>query len=223
MIDGVQLKLCGVTTLVDAEFADRCGVDRLGFILYPKSPRYLSLRQFAAMAQLLPERDRVAVSVEPTRDELRAMRDAGFDAFQIHFRVDLPPERVAEWSATATPEKLWLAPKLAPGANFPDAYLPFARTFLLDGFQADKFGGTGHTGDWGAYRSLREAHPDKTWILSGGLSPANIGAALAATDARHVDVNSGVESAPGVKDHEKLKAFAVALHQARLRAPAAGA
>ena len=74
--------------------------------------------------------------------------------------------------------------------------------------------GTGRTGDWGKFRRHREAHPTHAWILSGGLNPANIGEALVETGARSVDVNSGVESAPGVKDPAKLRAFAEALRAA---------
>ena len=98
MIDGIRFKVCGLTSLVDAEFADRCGADYLGFIFHPKSPRYVSLEQFRAMAPRLPERRKVAVSVEPTLDELKAMQAAGFDYFQIHYRIELPDTTLTEWS-----------------------------------------------------------------------------------------------------------------------------
>jgi phosphoribosylanthranilate isomerase len=216
MIDGVRIKVCGLTSLVDAEFADRCGVDCLGFILYPKSPRYLSLESFRAMAKRLPERRKVAVSVEPTAIELKEMDAAGFDFFQIHFRLDLPVENVTAWSKIVGAERLWLAPKLPPDVDVPAALLPLAKFFLLDTFHADKFGGTGATGDWAKFARHQQAHPDRVWILSGGLTPENIGEALRASGARFVDVNSGVESAPGVKDQEKLKRFVVRLHESRV-------
>jgi phosphoribosylanthranilate isomerase len=216
MIDGVRIKVCGLTSLVDAEFADRCGVDCLGFILYPKSPRYLSLESFRAMAKRLPERRKVAVSVEPTAIELKEMDAAGFDFFQIHFRSDLPVENVTAWSKIVGAERLWLAPKLPPDVDVPAALLPLAKFFLLDTFHADKFGGTGATGDWAKFARHQQAHPDRVWILSGGLTPENIGEALRASGARFVDVNSGVESAPGVKDQEKLKRFVVRLHESRV-------
>ena len=63
MVDGIQIKVCGLTSLVDAEFADACGVDYIGFNLYPKSPRYVSLAQYRAMAKRLPGRYTVAVKV----------------------------------------------------------------------------------------------------------------------------------------------------------------
>ena len=75
MIDGVRLKVCGLTSLVDAEFADGCGADYLGFIFHPESPRGISLTQYRAMAPRLPARRKVAVSVEPTLEVLAAMRE----------------------------------------------------------------------------------------------------------------------------------------------------
>ena len=88
-----------------------------------------------------------------------------------------------------------------------------AGIFLLDTFHTEKFGGTGQTGDWTKFSRHQQAHPARTWILSGGLNPENIGAALRATGAKFVDVSSGVESAPGMKDCEKLKRFVVRLNE----------
>ncbi len=215
MIDGVRLKVCGLTSLVDAELADRCGADYLGFILYPKSPRQIALAQYAALAKRLPDRRRVAVSVEPTLDELAAMRAAGFDYFQIHFRSETPHATVVAWSELVGVERLWLAPKLPPASDVAPEWLPLAKYFLLDTFHESGFGGSGQVGDWAKFARHLAAHPTQKWILAGGLNPENIGDALRASGARFVDVNSGVEAAPGVKDHEKLKRFVVALHRAR--------
>jgi phosphoribosylanthranilate isomerase len=217
MIDGIRIKLCGLTSLVDAEFADRCGVDYLGFNLYPKSPRFIALETFRAMTQRLPERRKVAVCVEPSLAELRAMAAAGFDYFQVHFRPEIGAAKAAEWAGVVGADKLWLAPKLPPAVDLDPALLPHAGYFLLDTYHADKFGGTGATSDWPKFARHQAAHPDKWWILSGGLNPDNIGDALRASGAKFVDPNSGVESAPGVKDHEKLKRFIVRLHEAATR------
>lgn len=216
MIDGIRLKVCGLTSLVDAEFADRCGADYLGFILYPKSPRAITLAQFQAMVPRLPPRRKVAVSVAPSVDELAAMRDAGFDYFQIHFPIETPAAALEEWAAAVGSKHLWLAPKLPPGADVPAAALAAAKFILLDTYQAAGFGGSGRTGDWDAFARFQSANVDNFWILAGGLSPENIGDACRRAHPRFVDVNSGVESAPGVKDHAKLKAFVVALHQAAI-------
>jgi phosphoribosylanthranilate isomerase len=214
MIDGIQVKICGLTSLVDADFAGACGADYLGFNLYPKSPRHITIAQYHSMAKRLPERHRVAVTVEPGRGALEAMRDAGFNHFQVHFRHDLPLSRIEGWTHAVGAEALWLAPKLPPEVDVPASWLGLSRGILLDTFDPSLFGGTGRTGDWSKFRRHRQRQPGKTWILSGGLNPENIGEALAKTGARFIDVNSGVESAPGVKDHAKLKAFAAAVRKA---------
>ena len=215
MIDGIRFKVCGLTSLVDAEFADRCGADYLAFNLYPKSPRYVSLEQYKAMAPRLPERKHVAVMVSPSTAELGAAEAAGFDFFQIHFPLETPLAEVAAWSETVGADRLWLAPKLPPADDVPAALLPLARYFLFDTFHAAGFGGSGQTGDWAKFARHQAAHPQQTWILAGGLNPDNIDAAVRASGARFVDVNSGVESAPGVKDQEKLKRFVIGLHESR--------
>ena len=214
MVDAIQVKVCGLTSLVDADFADGCGADYLGFVLHAKSPRHVSLAQFRSMAGRLPERRKVAVAVEPAADALLAMRDAGFDRFQVHFRHDLPVRDIEAWSTAVGMGNLWLAPKLPPGVDVPGAWLGLAHCILMDTFDPALFGGTGRAGDWPKFRRHGERHPEKTWILSGGLNPENVGEALAGTGARFVDVNSGVESAPGVKDHARLKAFFAAVHRA---------
>ena len=214
MIDGIRFKVCGLTSIVDAEFADRCGADYLGFILYPKSPRFVALAQYQALAPRLPGRRKVAVSVEPTDAELAAMRDAGFDFFQIHHRAETSPEQLAAWSKAVGRDRLWLAPKLPPEVDVGPAVLAAAKHILVDTFHAAGFGGSGQVGDWDRFARLQAAHPGHTWILAGGLNPDNIGAAFAQSGARFVDVNSGVESAPGVKDEAKLRRFVVRLHEA---------
>lgn len=214
MIDGIRFKVCGLTSIVDAEFADRCGADYLGFILYPKSPRYVALEQYRAMASRLPDRRKVAVSVEPTVDELKAMHEFGFDYFQIHFGPATTDAQLTAWSRVVGEKHLWLAPKLPPGAAVSPAALAVAKFILFDTFHADGFGGSGKTGDWAGFARHQTAHPKNFWILAGGLNPENIGEALRQTGARFVDVNSGVESAPGIKDEAKLKRFVVAIHQA---------
>jgi len=217
MIDGIQVKICGLTAPADAAFADGAGADYLGFVLHPKSPRYVSLAQFRSMAPGLAGRRKVAVAVEPEPGALLAMREAGFDRFQVHFRHDTPTGVIAAWSAEVGAGALWLAPRLPPGIDVPEAWLGLAGCFLLDTFDKALFGGTGRTGDWPKFRRHAEGHPEKTWILSGGLSPDNVGEALAGSGARFIDVASGVESRPGIKDHAKIEAFFAAVRRAAAR------
>jgi len=218
MIDGVRLKLCGVRSLVDAAFADQLGFDALGFNMHQSSPRYLDLAQYRNMVPNLPDgRERVAVVVAPDDDRLGEIAAAGFDRFQIHFPSETPLERIEGWSRRVGKTNLWLAPKRAPGRCFAEAWLEHADTFLLDTYAKDKFGGTGETGDWGEFRELRECYPAKRWILAGGLRPDNLGPALRESGSRYVDINSGVEVAPGIKDHAKMRAAVLAIHDAMAR------
>ncbi|MCF7688072.1 MAG: phosphoribosylanthranilate isomerase [Cephaloticoccus sp.] len=216
MINGIRLKVCGLTSLVDAEFADQCGADYLGFILFPASPRYVSLIQFQCMFDHLPARKKVAVSVEPAPSELVEMKAAGFDFFQIHFRPATPMGEIKEWSRIVGAEHLWLAPKLPPECDIQQNWLELADYCMLDTYAADKFGGTGETGDWAKFARHLATYPRTHWILAGGLDPDNIAQAVQASGAKFVDVASGVEFAPGLKDEAKIKQFAAELGKARI-------
>jgi phosphoribosylanthranilate isomerase len=207
MITGIRLKVCGITSVNDAVTAAGIGADFLGFIVHPDSPRHLTAAKYRALAGQLPPVARVAVCVEPAADQLAGLRDLGFGEFQVHFRPEWALENLAAVSAAAGPDRLWLAPRLPPGQDVQPEWLPLAQTFLLDTFHPDRFGGTGATGDWAKFRRHQSAHPAKTWILSGGLTPENVVGALAATDAVFIDVNSGVELSPGIKSQEKLFAL----------------
>ena len=213
MINGIRFKVCGLTSLVDAEAADAAGADYLGFILYPKSPRYVSLAQFAAMAPRLPPRKKVAVVVEPSTEELTEIKAAGFDYVQLHFPNETPFFIAALWLDVIPPDMLWLAPRVPPGKDFDLAFVPLADTIMFDTYHPEAHGGTGQTGDWKVFEWHRTKFKKVNWVLAGGLNPENIAAAVAATGARIVDVNSGIESAPGVKDHARLQAFAAALRE----------
>lgn len=212
MIQGIHLKLCGQTRAEDARAAAGLGADYLGFILYPKSPRFLSLDRYKELAPELPAGPRrVAVMVEPTDDELAAALGAGFDFFQIHFSHTTPLTTLESWSRQVGAHRAWFAPKLPPDVDVPSEWLPLAATFLLDTFHADGFGGSGKTGDWEKFARHQQAHPQHTWILAGGLTPENVADAVQRSGAFFVDVNSGVESSPGLKDHAKLARLAAAL------------
>ena len=202
----VTLKICGITSATDAHAAVEAGASYLGFIFHPASPRAITREQFVAWRDQLPSgAKRVAVVVEPTLVTLAELLELGIDAFQVHFEPTLASRAVPQWAEAVGPARLWLAPKLPPSMDVAPEWLPLAGTFLLDTYSPDKFGGTGKTGDWEKFQRHRLTHPGKTWILSGGLNPQNLASALSATGATFVDVNSGVESAPGKKDRAKLE------------------
>jgi phosphoribosylanthranilate isomerase len=212
MIAGIRVKVCGLRSLVDAEAADLAGADYLGFILYAKSPRWITIEQFRALLPRLPPRQKVAVSVEPRPEELSAWLAAGFDQVQVHFRPETPAETVAAWAAAA-PGKLWLAPKIPPGVPWRADWLAATPTLLLDTYHPSGFGGSGRTGDWSYYARCKAEYPGHHWILAGGLGPENVARAISESGARWIDVNSGVESAPGVKDAAKISQLAAAIRQ----------
>ncbi len=203
----VRIKVCGLSTEEDVDLALACGADFCGFIVHRSSPRGLTLERACELASRVPEGRRVLVDVEPGADEMEDYVGAGFDAYQIHCRTEVGLGTLAAWSGLAGRERLWLAPRVPPGEGFPVAALEFAGTLLVDTYAPDRAGGTGKTGDWDGFAALREAHPGHRWVLAGGLSPDNVVEAVAVSGTETVDVNSGVESAPGRKDAEKLRQF----------------
>lgn len=214
MINGIRLKVCGITSLVDAGLAAANGADYLGFIFHPRSPRFVSWESFHVLKSGLPAKPRVAVMVEPAVDDLKRARIEGFDYFQVHFPHDIALERVQAWSEEVGLAKLWLAPRVPPGESLAPAIFACTETILFDTYQTGTYGGTGKPGDWGAFSRLQAEHPRINWILAGGINAGNIAAALKVTHARWVDVNSGVESVPGIKSAEKLKQFCNVLREA---------
>lgn len=205
MYRSVQVKICGLCSEADVDLALDSGADYCGFIVYPQSPRGLSLERAGELAARVPKGRRVLVDVETSTQDLERYVAADFDYFQIHCGLQVGLGTLAAWSGLAGAERLWLAPRLPPGEPFPEATLEFARTILVDTYVRDRVGGTGKTGDWELFSELKERYPGTRWILAGGLSPDNIAMAIAESGADTVDVNSGVEVAPGRKDPTKLK------------------
>lgn len=210
-----RIKVCGITRAADGAAALEAGASHLGFILYEKSPRALTLEQAGAVMAALPApvEKPVAVDVDPEPERLARHVSGGFARHQLHFPFDLPRERIGEWAEIAGRENLWLAPKLPPDESFPENLFSYAETFLIDAFVQDAFGGTGQTADWSRFADWKNRWPEKNWILAGGLSPDNVVAALEATGAERLDANSGVETAPGQKSPEKIQAFFEALER----------
>ena len=202
-----RVKVCGITRHEDGQLALSLGATYLGFIFYPKSPRAIDLNAFAEFNGSLTDSFRVAVDVRPEIEKVKQLDQAGFDFFQVHFSEIHDSGYLGELSQSVGRERLWLAPKLAPGTLFPESLFDYADTFLMDTFQKDGFGGSGKTGDWEGFKQLRTDYAEKTWILAGGLNPDNIEAAISQANPDILDLNSGVELSPGVKSADKLKVF----------------
>lgn len=215
MINGIRVKVCGLTSLADAEAAAAAGADFLGFIFYHKSPRYVSLEAFAAMrAQLPTGPKKVAVVVYTDMADLQKYHDVGFDHVQLHFPNDTPFFEVALWTEIISPHHLWLAPRVPPGKEMDPAFFPLADHVLVDTYHDGGHGGSGKTGNWVEFARLRERFTKVNWVLAGGLTPENVAEALKVSGTNFVDVNSGVEASPGVKDHGKIRAFMEAIKTA---------
>lgn len=207
MINRIQFKVCGLKTLADARSSEQVGADFLGFNFYEKSPRYISLEDYGKIADKLPKISRVAVSVNSDLDTLKRFEEAGLDFFQIHFKQDEDGvARAKAWSETVGPDRLWLAPKIAPHESFDLELLQFADTIQWDAFKEDAYGGTGKVSDWESFGKLKQQYPETRWVLAGGLGPENLKEAFESTGALVFDFNSKVELAPGQKDPKALQA-----------------
>lgn len=203
MIGSARIKVCGITRAADAAMALAQGADYLGINCWSGSQRFVPADARAALLREIPADKRVAVTVNPTVAEAAALLTEGFAIVQAHFdpaKAECDPKVL---SAKLGTKALWLAPKLADGAEWPADLIPLAEGFVHDAHAKDAFGGTGKQSDWTRFQKLVQKYPQSLWILAGGLGPDNISAA-AKSGAGFFDLNSGVELAPGLKSVEKL-------------------
>ncbi len=208
----VRVKVCGLTTEAQVEAAAAAGAAYLGLVFFARSPRAVTPAQARDLALAAPVGvAKVGLVVDASDAEFDAILDVvPLDMIQLHGGET--PERVAAVRAR------WGLPVIkALGVAAPadlDAlasYATVADQLLLDAKAAPgaaRPGGNGRSFDW----SLLDGRAPRTpWMLSGGLTPGNVAGAVRATGARQVDVSSGVESAPGVKDAALVRAFMAAL------------
>ncbi|MFB3921128.1 MAG: N-(5'-phosphoribosyl)anthranilate isomerase [Terriglobia bacterium] len=202
-----RIKICGITRPEDAQFAIELGAAALGFNFYPPSPRFIEPRRAAEIIRRLPP---LVTSVGVFADEnddghvAGVAREAGVNAIQLH------GPRLPARNGVLAAFSLILA--VAVGENFQAAELGRmkASAFLLDTVDRNLLGGTGRTFDWSLARAARNYG---NIILAGGLTPENVEKAIREVRPFAVDVASGVESAPGIKDATKLRAFFAAVRQ----------
>jgi phosphoribosylanthranilate isomerase len=203
-----QLKICGVTNANDARACLELGADMIGFNFYPESPRYIEPAIVRGIVDGLPARACVGVFVDADPAEIRKLANtAGVRCVQLHGNTT--PESCRELA-----REFRVIRALSTDARFEPEY---AAAFpecdvLIDAYHPELRGGTGQTCDWfAAHAAMRYT---RFLILSGGLDAENVGRAMAAVMPRAVDVCSGVESAPGVKDHRALEQFISAVRTA---------
>ena len=194
-----MVKICGLTREEDVLAAIKFGADYLGFVLWPGSPRATTLDLFRSVRGKLRGQEPVGVFVNPSADEVRAAVDEGMRFAQIHGEVP-------DWDDDRPNVAIVRAVHLAvSGPGFePDVPEGTECFILLDARDPVKHGGTGQTVDWARAAPLART---RALFLAGGLTPDNVRQAIATVRPMAVDVASGVESAPGIKDHDKLRQF----------------
>lgn len=206
-----KIKFCGLKTGRDVAAAVQAGAHWTGYVIFPPSPRHVSPGLAGELAHLAKGTETVAVMVNPDDELLAQIRDAMRpDWIQLHGQES--PQRVVQARAYARQGII----KAIPVATADDldavrAYDRIADMLLFDAKPpkgSDRPGGWGETYDYALLKNLDLSVP---WLLSGGLDASNVAAAIAASGAQAVDVSSGIESAPGIKDAARIKAFADAL------------
>lgn len=212
---GTTVKICGLKEPRHVMAASNAGARYLGFVFFPKSPRHVSLLDAAALMVDVPIGiAKVALTVnadDATLDQI--VRETTVDMLQLHGSES--PQRVAEVKA-----RFGLPVMKAIGIAGPDdvaqidLYAPVADQLLIDAKApkgADLPGGNGITFDW---RLVQRKYWPCPWMLAGGLTPENVAEAARLTGAKQVDVSSGVETAPGIKDERLIAAFCAAAQAA---------
>jgi phosphoribosylanthranilate isomerase len=206
-----RVKICGITNLADAEAASESGADAVGLNFYPQSRRRISIANAAEIRTQLPAHvQAVGVFVNAGLAEiLEVSRAVRLDAVQLH--GDEPSAVVEELSHVITVFKAFRI-----GTDFSLSRLeeyPAAQAFLFDApdFAPDQFGGTGRRTDWQVAQQAALTH---RIILAGGLNESNVAEAIHQVRPYTVDVASGIESAPGTKDHGRLRRFILTVRQA---------
>lgn len=209
----VFVKICGICSKGDLEQICALEPDAVGFVFWPESKRYIRPLQVAGWLKSIPEQvKKVGVFVEPSADEVEATAAAcQLDVIQIHltsndWKIDRPLCRGLE---------IWLAPRLADGVDqtILEAVSPQPSVLLADSFDPGTVGGTGRPAPAEQTLAMKAAL-GKPLMLAGGLTPENVAEAVVWLQPWGVDVSSGVEFEPGVKDLEKVEQFLFAARSA---------
>jgi tryptophan synthase beta subunit len=195
-----KLKICGLTRREDVEAAVAAGAEYLGFIFYDKSPRFTTFENASLISKDLPANvKKVGVFVNASIEEIQqAVKLCALDVVQLH------GDETGEFASQVNNVEVWKALKLGSekdmeyGREFP------ADAVLIDAITAEQRGGTGQVCDW---RLAAELSSFRKIVLAGGISPENAKEAIEQVKPAVIDVNSGVESAPGIKDKDKLKSI----------------
>ncbi len=199
MSTSTEIKICGLTNAEDAQFAMDAGADYLGFVLYARSPRGIDAPALRGILDRLTRPPRaIAVFVNESRQVVETVAaECALHAVQIH--GDETPDAFEGLSVP-----VWRALHVGADTCRPDPARWPASRYVVDAPAGKKYGGTGNVADWPAARSVALAHPV---MLAGGLTVENVADAICTVQPTGVDVSSGVEAEPGIKDPRQIEAF----------------
>jgi phosphoribosylanthranilate isomerase len=203
----VKVKICGLTNVEDALAAVAAGADYLGFVLWERSPRHVTVETAREIArQLPPATMRVGVFVDATVEQVMfPLRICDFAALQFHGQES--PAYCQQFGVMTIK-----AFRIRDAASLSALSAYDTDAFLLDSQVEGRPGGTGETFDWPLAAQAKKFN--KPIFLAGGLTPQNVGAAVRAVQPFAVDVSTGVEISPGKKDHQKMRDFVAAVRAA---------
>jgi phosphoribosylanthranilate isomerase len=212
VLDLSFVKICGITRVEDAAFACSLGISAIGFVAYPKSKRHISSAGVneitSRVTKKYPKIKRVGVFVNDNFDTIVTYLKSGINVVQLHGNETA--EYIHELKKAVLAEnntvEIWRAARLKTEQDIIILKNYSVDKYLVDSFVKDEIGGTGVVGDWKlAELAVNRLH--KPVILAGGLTPDNIHEAVAKVHPFGVDVSSGVEVAPGIKDYNLMKKF----------------
>jgi phosphoribosylanthranilate isomerase len=215
-----RIKICGIKTIADAQAAVDAGADAIGLNFYEKSKRYVSAEAAADIAEAMPSGVAlIGVFVNSPAEQMNHIAsNVGLHAIQLH--GDEPPALLGELDSSRriVRARRWSELGLQDIADDLQACLKHggrrADAVLLDAAVAGQFGGTGSRLPWAELNNYAQRLGETPLILAGGLNPENVAEAIRTVRPYGVDVASGVESSPGVKDHDKIRAFVEAAQAA---------
>lgn len=206
----VSLKICGVTLRADAARLVSLGVDALGVNFWPKSKRYLAPEKASWLAGLAGKILRVGVFVNEAPDlPLRLIREGLLDAVQLH--GDETPADAVAYQEAGVPFIKAIGVRTLDDLSRAEDFR--ASAILLDAHAPGVYGGTGETFDWKAALDFKKSHPEIPIILAGGVTPENAASAADVVRPAALDVASGAEISPGIKDLDKVAALLTALNR----------
>jgi phosphoribosylanthranilate isomerase len=211
----LRIKICGVTNLQDAHLSAKAGADAIGLNFYPGSPRHIDenqARQIVAGLPLTIETIGVVVNEAPPHLGERMKRLEFLQAIQWHGeQPPLPPIDVKKFIVAFQVRGADDLSRIRAYLDHCQDVGPLPTGILIDAHRAGQYGGTGHRPPWKLLADFRTNVP---FILAGGLTPHNVAQAIRIVRPAAVDVSSGVESAPGRKDPDKVRRFVEAAREA---------